>query len=132
MSGTACEEGNMDLKTLQDSPPWDWPHGAGTMFLGILRDNHAAGSDRLLAAELAGDVTLINGELVGALLSILRNGAESEKFRGQAAISLRGLRDRATGRCQFCQFTSWGRQVGGGRWREVMTRVLGRALAGAG
>ncbi len=62
MSGTACEEGNMDVKTLQDSPPWDWPDGAGTMFLGILRDNHAAESDCLLAAALAGDLTVINAD----------------------------------------------------------------------
>ena len=60
MNGNACEEGNMDLKTLQDGPPWDWPDGAGAMFLGILRDNHAAESDRLLAAELAGDFSVIN------------------------------------------------------------------------
>ena len=78
----------MDLKTLQDTPPWDWPEGAGRMFLDILRDDQAAEPDRLLAAELAGDFTVINEELVGALLSILRSGAESETLRGKAAISL--------------------------------------------
>jgi hypothetical protein len=78
----------MDLKTLQDTPPWEWPEGAGRIFLDILRDDQAAASDRVLAAELAGDFTVINEELVGALLSILGNGAESEKLRGKAAISL--------------------------------------------
>ena len=28
----------MDLKTLKDTPPWDWPEGAGKLFLGIPRD----------------------------------------------------------------------------------------------
>lgn len=78
----------MELKTLRDTPPWDWPEGAGRMFLDILRDGQAAEADRLVAAELAGDFTVINDELVGALLSILRSGAESAALRGQAAISL--------------------------------------------
>ena len=78
----------MDLKTLRKIPPWDWPEGAGKMFLDLLRDGQAAQADRLLAAELAGDFTVINDELVGVLLAILRNGGESEALRGQAAISL--------------------------------------------
>jgi hypothetical protein len=88
MNHNACKGGNVDLKTLQDTPAWDWPGGAGRMFLDILRDDQAAESDRLLAAELAGDFTVINEELVGALLSILRSDAESETLRGKAAISL--------------------------------------------
>src|ERR1039457_5746509 len=28
----------MDLKTLLDTPPWDWPERAGKMFCEILRD----------------------------------------------------------------------------------------------
>ena len=78
----------MDLKTLRDTPPWDWPEGTGKMFLGILRDDQADESDRLLAAELAGDFTVINDKLADALLSIVRNGDESEELRGRAAISL--------------------------------------------
>jgi hypothetical protein len=78
----------MDLKTLKDTPPWDWPEGASKMFHGILLDDQADESDRLLAAELAGDFTVINDELLGALLSIVRNGDEPEKLRAKAAISL--------------------------------------------
>src|SRR6266446_8128402 len=79
---------NMDVKALRDIPPWEWPAGAGKIFLDILRGGQAAEADRLLAAELAGDFTVINDELTDALLSILRSGDESEKLRGQAAISL--------------------------------------------
>ncbi len=78
----------MDLKTLKDTPSWDWPEGAGKMLLGVLRDGQADESDRLLAAELAGDFTVINDELVDALLSILRSSVESEELRCQAVISL--------------------------------------------
>ncbi len=78
----------MDLKTLKDTPPWEWPEGAGKMFLGILRDGQADESDRLLAMELAGDFIVINDVLVDALLSILRSGVESEELRCQAVISL--------------------------------------------
>ena len=41
-----------------------------------------------LAAELAGDSTVVNDELVDVLMSILRNGGAPENLRGQAAISL--------------------------------------------
>jgi len=78
----------MDLETLKDTPPWDWPEEAGDVFLGVLRDHQADGSDRLLAAELAGDSVVINDELVDALLSILCSNDESEELRGRAAISL--------------------------------------------
>ena len=78
----------MDLKTLKDTPPWDWPEGAGKMFLEILRDDQADESDRLLAAELAGDFTVINDDLVDALLSILLCGVEWEELRCKAVISL--------------------------------------------
>ncbi len=78
----------MDLKILRETPPWDWPDGAGKVFFEIIQDHQADASDRVLAAELAGDFTVINEELVEALLSILQSGAESDELRGQAAISL--------------------------------------------
>ncbi|RLB13160.1 MAG: hypothetical protein DRG82_16190 [Deltaproteobacteria bacterium] len=46
-------EKNMDLTTLKNTPPWEWPEGADEIFLEILRDDQADASDRLLAAELA-------------------------------------------------------------------------------
>lgn len=78
----------MNLKTLQDTPPWEWPEEAGKMFLGILRDEKADESERLLAAELAGDSTVINDELADALLAIVCNGDEPEDLRARAVISL--------------------------------------------
>lgn len=78
----------MELKVLENLPPWEWPEGTDKMLLGTLRDNQKDKSDRLLAADLAGDYTVINDELVVALLSIVRNGEESEKLRARAVISL--------------------------------------------
>ena len=78
----------MNLRTLKDTPPWDWPEGTGKTLLDILRDDRPSESDLLLATELAGDFTVINDELVDALLSILRSGDRPEEVRGRAAISL--------------------------------------------
>lgn len=78
----------MDLKTLKETPPWEWPEDTGKTLLGILGDDRASASDRLLAAELAGDFTIIDDELAEALLSILRSGEEAEELRGIASISL--------------------------------------------
>ena len=78
----------MDLKTLRDTPPWEWPRNAGKTLLGILLDRKADASDRVLAADLAGDFTVINDALADALLSTVGDAAEPEELRAQAAISL--------------------------------------------
>ena len=78
----------MNLKTLEDIPPWEWPDGTNRMLLDILSAPLEEEPDRLLAAELAGELTVIDDELVEGLLSILRSGTESEKLRGKAALSL--------------------------------------------
>jgi len=78
----------MDLKALKDTPPWDWPEGTAEKLVSVLRDEQAAEPDRVLAAEMAGDFTVVNDELVEALLAILRNREESQEVRARAAISL--------------------------------------------
>jgi hypothetical protein len=49
----------MDLKTVRETPPWDWPEGTGKRLGDMLRDRGAGGDARLLAVELAGDLTVI-------------------------------------------------------------------------
>ena len=85
----------MDLKTLIDTPPWDWPSDAGKMFHKILKDGRAQESDRLIAAELAGDSTVINDDLADALMTIIRDAEEPEKLRARAAISLGAVLEQA-------------------------------------
>jgi HEAT repeat protein len=78
----------MDLKSLLHTPPWDWPADAGKTFWRILIDPRAKQSDRLVAAQLAGDFTVINDELADTLLTIASSTEEPEKLRARAAISL--------------------------------------------
>ena len=78
----------MDLKTLQDLAPWDWPAGTDKMLLALLRDERTSESDLRLAVACAGEFTVIDGELVAALLHLLRNGDTAEEVRGGAAIAL--------------------------------------------
>jgi len=78
----------MDLKTFLDTPPWDWPEDAGRTFWRILADRRASESDRLVAAELAGDITVINNDLADMLLTIAGSADEPEQLRARAAISL--------------------------------------------
>lgn len=85
----------MDLKIVKETPSLDRPEGTSKIFLDILRDNQAEETDRLRAADLAGDITVINDELVDILLSILQNGNESEKLRAKAVISLGPVLERA-------------------------------------
>jgi hypothetical protein len=85
----------MDLKTLQDTPPWDWPRDAGKKFQEILIDHLAEETDRLIAAELAGDLTVINDELADALTAIIRSPDEPERLRATAAIALGPVLEQA-------------------------------------
>src|SRR5580658_717746 len=78
----------MDLKSLQDTPPWEWPLDAGKTFLRFLIDPRASESDRLIAADLAGDSVVIDDELAEALLTIVGSSDESEQLRARAVISL--------------------------------------------
>jgi len=78
----------MNVKTLMDTPPWDWPKHAAKTILGTLTDGRAEAEERLIAAELAGDLVVLNDELVDALLTILRDNEETEALRSQAAIAL--------------------------------------------
>ena len=56
-------------------PPWDWPGDAGKKFHEVLIDRQANETDRLIAAELAGDLTVINDELADALTAIIRRSS---------------------------------------------------------
>lgn len=78
----------MDLITLKDMPPWEWPEDTAEMLLEILRHEGADESGLLLAAELAGDMTVINDELAAALLALASNARQPEILRSEAVLSL--------------------------------------------
>ena len=77
----------MDIEDFLEIPPWDWPREAGTIFRDVLMDSRASESDRLIAAQLAGDMTVINDDLALLLLEIASNAGESEQIRAKAVIS---------------------------------------------
>ena len=76
------------LKKLEDTPPWDWPEGTGAALLEVLRDSAATEKELLVAVEMAGNSVVVDDDLVGALLAVLRNSQVSEGVRGRAAIAL--------------------------------------------
>jgi hypothetical protein len=92
----------MDLKALKDTPPWDWPDGTAERLVSILRNEQAAEPDRVLATDIAGDLTVVNDELVDALLAVLRSSDESERVLARAAILL-GADSEAYGHRRFGQ-----------------------------
>jgi hypothetical protein len=94
----------MDLKLLSDTPPWEWPKNAASIFAKLLRDRRANPSDRLIAADLAGDFTVINDHLAHILLAVLRDGSESEELRAKVAISFGAALDAA--------YTEWDEELG--------------------
>jgi len=78
----------MDLKTLSDLPPWDWPENASEVIIKTFEDEGAPESDSLLAAELAGNLCVMSDKLSAALLDVISAPNRPDAVRGAAAISL--------------------------------------------
>jgi hypothetical protein len=77
-----------ELKSLLDVPPWEWPRDAADRFHLALTDKSVSGSDRLIAAELAGDLVVMDDSLAIALLGITGSAEETDELRAKAAIGL--------------------------------------------
>ena len=78
----------MDLTLLARIPSHEWPPNGGNTLRAVLDDWQADESDRLLAAELAGEVVVIDDDLAGTLLSLVGDATASEPLRCRAALSL--------------------------------------------
>jgi uncharacterized protein (UPF0147 family) len=78
----------LDINLLQHIESWQWPPEASAIILNCLRDRRAKASERVAAAELAGDLVVMNDRLAGALITVLGDDSESVELRAQAAISL--------------------------------------------
>jgi uncharacterized protein (UPF0147 family) len=77
----------VNLNLLSSTPPWDWPADAGDTFGQVLKNHKAMPSERLIAADLAGDFTVIDDDLANILLAVLKDPSEPEELRSHAAIS---------------------------------------------
>lgn len=64
----------------------------------MLRDSTATEKELLVAVEMAGSSVVVDDDLVGALLAVLRNSQVSEGVRGRAAIPLGPVLELATRR----------------------------------
>lgn len=80
-------EKTVELKSLKDVPPWEWPRNTRDMLKEALRDRRRPLSDRRLAAEMAGDLVVMNEQLASLLLDIVGNAEEPAELRARAAIS---------------------------------------------
>lgn len=76
------------LKSLEATPPWEWPDDARSVLLEVLRDRGAAVADRILAAELAGEAGTLDDALAKALADAVRGANEPDELRQTAAIAL--------------------------------------------
>ncbi len=82
------ENRRMNIKTLYDEiPPWEWPGNAGEMLKEVLDDPSAVLSDRLIAAEMAGDLVVFDNDLAATLLIVVSNNDEPVELRKKAVIS---------------------------------------------
>jgi len=76
------------LEHLANTPPWQWPVVAGATLLAVLRAPDTSPTDRLLAAELAGDPCAHDDAIAAELLRLATGNDQPEELRMQAAISL--------------------------------------------
>jgi hypothetical protein len=84
----------MDLKALQDLPPWEWPDDTPALLQRSLTDNRASADDRLLAVQLAGE-TEMSDALADALLAVISDAGAAEALRATAAIALSPVLEEA-------------------------------------
>lgn len=78
----------MNIESLRQTPPWEWPKDAAATLLLSLRDPRRAPDEREVAASLAGDLVVMNDEIAVTLASLASDRAEPENVRAAAAISL--------------------------------------------
>jgi hypothetical protein len=86
----------MDVKTLAEIAPWEWPRNAAKTLLDALVHRQGDPSDRAIAAELAGNLVVMNNQLASALLAIVRSSEELLDLRVIAAIALGPVLEQAS------------------------------------
>jgi hypothetical protein len=78
----------MNLNSLRDTPPWEWPADAGKAITRVLADRRADASERNLAANPAGELAVMDDRIADQLLSIVQDAEEADELRARAATSL--------------------------------------------
>lgn len=78
----------MNLQMLANIPSYEWSDKAAGLIRKALTDKKIAASDRLMAAEMAGEATVMNDQMADILISILQDKSETNDMRCTAVISL--------------------------------------------
>lgn len=77
----------MNPNVLWDTTPWERPPDAGERIREVLADPHMEVSERVLAAELSGNIVAMSDEVGAALMAVLQEAGELVKLRARAAIA---------------------------------------------
>src|SRR5947209_14731981 len=85
----------MNVKTLSEIPPWEWPKNARRILRDALTSPHTEEDDRVTAAELAGDLVVMNDDLASILLGIVEDSSQPEQLRARGAISFGPILEQA-------------------------------------
>lgn len=85
----------MEMEVLAQIPDWDWPAGTAGEVRAVLEDREAPPAERILAAEMAGSLTILDPSLAEGLLTVLQNPDEEEDLRGRSAIAFGGALEYA-------------------------------------
>ncbi len=78
----------MDLQRLIETPPWEWAKGTDEIVIDLIADPQADNSDRVLAAEIAGELAIMNNKIPERLLALLQQDDGPDELRGLIALAL--------------------------------------------
>src|SRR5882672_1145678 len=85
----------MNVRTLSEIPPWEWPKSARKILRDALTNRQSPEADRVTAAELAGDLVVMNDDLAAILLRIVEDSSAPEQLRARGAISFGPVLEQA-------------------------------------
>lgn len=78
----------MTIQDLLLLPPFEWPPETADLLHEVLTDRGAPAEDREVAANLAGDLVVLNEQLAADLIAIVESPEDLERVRAMAAIGL--------------------------------------------
>lgn len=76
-----------DFELLRTLPPWEYPPDAGLVICKVMTDKSSPLPDRVEAAQMAGEFTVINDDVAENLLQIVGDRTEDADLRSAAAIA---------------------------------------------
>ncbi len=78
----------LSLDILLNTPPWEWDDGASDFLYALVEDKKASIKDRITAAELSGEIVVMNDKMADLMLRLVRDTNEPVELRTIAPIPL--------------------------------------------